>query len=149
MPCHNYLYSKSEKIMHKFLLLVFSSGIIVFLAGPVAAERPYFYPYINPFEATVMEVPSIYETDLPREVPTKIFQIKTISRSYYPRVILVQQGFDLLFGLSKAGSPAGLYHRWHRSTLQLYKNDQYAKSFLSGWLSCFLHHITNTHEFYC
>ena len=48
----------------------------LFLGLPVAAtavDRPYFYPYVNPLEATVMELPSYYNADIPDKVPTKIF----------------------------------------------------------------------------
>jgi hypothetical protein len=61
--------------MRKLFLLVLACFITGLLAGPAAAKKPYFFPYVNPFAATVMEVPPIYEAKLPEKVPTKVFQV--------------------------------------------------------------------------
>lgn len=78
--------------MRNLFLLVLACFIMGLLAGPVAAEKPYFYPYVNPFEATVMEVPSIYEAKLPAAVPTKVFRVTPFPDRKIPDVFWYDKG---------------------------------------------------------
>ncbi len=54
--------------------------------------RPYFFPYVNPFEATVMEVPSIYSAKHPAEVPTEVFRIHPFPDRKTPDVFWYDKG---------------------------------------------------------
>ncbi|RLB76918.1 MAG: alpha/beta hydrolase, partial [Deltaproteobacteria bacterium] len=72
--------------MRKMFLLALAIFIMCMLVGPAVAEKPYFFPYVNPYEATVMEVPAVYEADLPKQVPTKVFRIHPFPDRKTPKV---------------------------------------------------------------
>lgn len=91
--------------MRKLFLLVLTCFIAGLFAGPVAAEKPYFYPYINPLEATVMEVPSIYEAELPKEVPTMTFQVEPFPDRQTPDVFWYDKGLTSSLVYQKQEAP--------------------------------------------
>jgi len=91
--------------MRKLLLLILSCFVTGLLAGPITANKAYFYPYINPFEATVMEVPAIYQAQLPKEVPTKTFQIKPFPDRQTPDVFWYDKGLTFSLVYQKKEAP--------------------------------------------
>ena len=58
----------------------------------IAAGKPYFYPYVNPLEATVMELPPYYHADLPDKVPTRTFKLKVFPDRKIPKVFWYENG---------------------------------------------------------
>lgn len=78
--------------MRRMFLLVLTCFLTGLLAGPAVAEKPYFFPYVNPFEATVMETPSIYNADLPKEVPTREFKVFPFPDREIPQVFWYDKG---------------------------------------------------------
>ena len=70
-----------------------TSIVLILLLGlPAAAtavDKPYFYPYVNPLEATVMELPSFYHADIPDKVPTKTFKVYPFPEREIPKVFVM------------------------------------------------------------
>jgi len=54
--------------------------------------QPYFYPYINPFEATVMETPAYLQERLPGSVPTRVFKVYPFPKRKIPDIFWYQDG---------------------------------------------------------
>ncbi len=53
----------------------------------VAAASPsYFYPFVNPYEATVFELPAALQAPLPREIPNKEFTVTVFPDRKIPEV---------------------------------------------------------------
>ena len=76
---------------HRFI------GLALFIlvglpALAVAAGKPYFYPYVNPLEATVMELPPYYHANLPDRVPTRTIKLKVFPDRQIPRVFWYEKG---------------------------------------------------------
>jgi hypothetical protein len=62
-------------------------------AGNALAGRPaYYYPYVNPYEATVMELPSYFEVKLPKEIPTREFTLHVLPDRKIPGVFWYEDG---------------------------------------------------------
>lgn len=57
-----------------------------------AASQPYFYPFVNPYEATVLELPSAYEVQFPATVPTTEFTLKIFPKREIPDVFWYEDG---------------------------------------------------------
>ncbi|MDX2480815.1 MAG: alpha/beta hydrolase [Desulfuromusa sp.] len=73
------------------------TSIVLFLlmglpAAAIAVDKPYFYPYVNPLEATVMELPSYYQADTPDKVPTKTFKVYPFPDRQIPKVFWYEDG---------------------------------------------------------
>lgn len=91
--------------MHKISLPILVCLLTGLLAGTAHAERPYFFPYVNPYEATVMEVPSIYEAKLPEEVPTKTFLVHPFPDRKTPEVFWYDKGLTCSLVYQKHEAP--------------------------------------------
>ena len=91
--------------MRKLFLLILTCCFSGLLAVPVAAEQPYFFPYVNPFEATVMEVPSIYQAELPAEVPTKTFRVTPFPDRVTPDEFWYDKGLTCSLVYQKKEAP--------------------------------------------
>ena len=61
---------------------------------PAAAAPPqsYFYPFVNPYEATVMELPPQFEVPLPAEVPVREFTVRPFPKRDIPKVFWYEKG---------------------------------------------------------
>jgi hypothetical protein len=70
------------------------------------AEKAYFYPFVNPFEATVLPLPAAYQVTLPEEIPRKEFILKVFPHRPIPEVFWYQKG--LLCSLAAQGRKAPL-----------------------------------------
>ncbi len=76
------------------------------LPAPVqAVEKPYFYPYVNPLEATVMELPPFYQADIPKKVPTKTFTLDVFPEREIPDVFWYEDGLDCSLVAQKEKAP--------------------------------------------
>ncbi len=85
-------------------------GLVLFLmvglpALAQAVEKPYFYPYVNPLEATVMELPPFYQADIPKQVPTKIFTLDVFPEREIPEVFWYEDGLDCSLVAQKEKAP--------------------------------------------
>ena len=80
--------------------------LMVGLPDPVkAVEKPYFYPYVNPLEATVMELPPFYQADIPKKVPTKTFTLDVFPEREIPEVFWYEDGLDCSLVAQKEKAP--------------------------------------------
>ena len=71
----------------------------------MASGKPYFYPYVNPLEATVMELPPYYQADLPEKVPTRIFKLKVFPDRQIPKVFWYEKGLVCSLTYQKIKAP--------------------------------------------
>lgn len=72
-------------------LLLWSLCLTPFAA---AAPPPYFYPFVNPYEATVMELPKEFEVSLPKKVPLREFAVRPFPKRDIPEVFWYEKGLD-------------------------------------------------------
>ena len=88
--------------MKRLLLILLLSTCLSATAW--AGEEPYFFPFVNAYEATVMESPPAYEVELPKKVPTKVFKIYPFPQRKIPEVFWYQDGlrFSLVHQKNKA-----------------------------------------------
>ena len=71
----------------------------------MASGKPYFYPYVNPFEATVMELPPYYQANMPGKVPTKTFKLKVFPERQVPKVFWYENGLICSLAYQKEKAP--------------------------------------------
>lgn len=78
----------------KYRLIVWLILLRVLLAAPAgeAAEPAYFYPFVNPFEATVLPLPAAYQAKLPDTIPIKEFMLTVFPERKIPEVFWYQNG---------------------------------------------------------
>ena len=91
--------------MRKIFLPVLTFLVTCSLVGPAVAEKPYFFPFVNPYEATVMEVPAVYEAKLPEKVPTKVFRIHPFPERKTPDVFWYDKGLACSLVYQKDEAP--------------------------------------------
>jgi len=91
--------------MRKIFLPVLTFLVTCSLVSPAVAEKPYFFPYVNPYEATVMEVPAVYEAKLPEKVPTKVFRIHPFPERKTPDVFWYDKGLACSLVYQKDEAP--------------------------------------------
>ena len=91
--------------MRKMFLLALAIFIMCMLVGPAVAEKPYFFPYVNPYEATVMEVPAVYDAELPKQVPTRVFRIHPFPDRKTPKVFWYDKGLECSLVYQKKEAP--------------------------------------------
>jgi hypothetical protein len=83
--------------------------------GAAAASAPYFYPFVNPYEATVLALPQAFEAPMPAQVPTRVFTLTVFPERKIPDVFWYEKGLicslayqerraPLIFLLAGAGS---------------------------------------------
>ncbi|WP_129125755.1 alpha/beta hydrolase [Geomonas oryzae] len=75
-------------------LLVLALLMILPAAAFAAAPVPptYFYPFVNPYEATVMELPREFEVRLPSEIPVREFVVHPFPKRHIPEVFWYENG---------------------------------------------------------
>lgn len=69
--------------------------VLISLAGssfPAIANEPYSFPFSNPYEATVIEAPPLFRTDLPDKVPTTIINLKVFPKRKIPKIFWYEDG---------------------------------------------------------
>jgi hypothetical protein len=94
-----------EEIMRRWSAIILLSLLLGFPAAVIAADKPYFYPYVNPLEATVMELPSYYHADIPDKVPTKTFSLTVFPDREIPKVFWYEDGLDFSLVYQKEKAP--------------------------------------------
>lgn len=78
--------------MKRILALIFLIGCLSWTRYATASSQPYFYPFINPYEATVIELPKEFEVKLPKEVPTREFTLRVFPKREIPEVFWYEDG---------------------------------------------------------
>ena len=74
-------------------------------ATATAVDKPYFYPYVNPLEATVMELPPYYNADIPDKVPTRTFKVYPFPEREIPQVFWYEDGLVCSLNAQKKEAP--------------------------------------------
>lgn len=78
--------------MKRLLVLICLTGCLLWPRYTTAAPQSYFYPFVNPYEATVMELPKNFEVKLPEEVPTREFTLRVFPKREIPEVFWYEDG---------------------------------------------------------
>ena len=89
--------------MKRLLLVLLFSAYISTAAW--AGEEPYFFPFVNAYEATVMESPPAYEAKLPEKVPTRVFKVRPFPQRDIPEVFWYQDGLRCSLVYQKQRAP--------------------------------------------
>ena len=83
---------RKGRIMRHCLIMLLLMGIPssqLFAEGQVL---PYFYPFVNPYEATVIPLPKAYKAKLPEEIPSETFVLDVFPDRVIPDVFWYQEG---------------------------------------------------------
>jgi len=91
--------------MRRWLICITLSLLLGLPAAAIALDKPYFYPYVNPLEATVMELPSYYQADTPEKVPTKTFKVYPFPERKIPKVFWYEDGLVCSLTYQKKEAP--------------------------------------------
>jgi hypothetical protein len=94
-----------EEIMRPWLTSIVILLLLGLPAAATAVDKPYFYPYVNPLEATVMELPPYYHADIPKEVPTKTFKVYPFPEREIPKVFWYEDGLICSLTYQKKEAP--------------------------------------------
>ncbi|MDD2320116.1 MAG: alpha/beta fold hydrolase [Geobacteraceae bacterium] len=78
--------------MPRLFTLVFLVGCLCWPRNATAAPQAYFYPFVNPYEATVMELPQFFEVKLPEAVPSRRFTLPALPSREIPGVFWYEDG---------------------------------------------------------
>ena len=89
--------------MKRLLLILLVS--VYFSASAWAVREPYYFPFVDAFEATVMESPPSYVAKLPDKVPTKIFNVYPFPQREIPEVFWYQDGLRCSLVYQKKQAP--------------------------------------------
>ena len=91
--------------MRRWLTIITLTLFLGLPATAIAVDKPYFYPYVNPLEATVMELPPYYNADTPDKVPTKTFKVKPFPDRQVPKVFWYEDGLVCSLTYQKQEAP--------------------------------------------
>ena len=83
---------KKNRMMNCGLLMIL---FMTMTSSPLLAEEevlPYFYPFVNPYEATVIPLPKAYKASLPEEIPSETFLLDIFPDRVIPEVFWYQEG---------------------------------------------------------
>ncbi|WP_458250582.1 alpha/beta hydrolase [Geobacter anodireducens] len=78
--------------MKRFIVLFFLAACFPLAPNAAAAPQSYFYPFVNPYEATVMELPRNFEVRLPEKVPSREFTLKVFPDREIPPAFWYEDG---------------------------------------------------------
>lgn len=78
--------------MKRLPALIFLIGCMMWTRNAAAAPQSYFYPFVNPYEATVMELPKEFEVKLPKEIPAREFTLPVFPKRKIPEVFWYEDG---------------------------------------------------------
>jgi len=82
-------------------------GFFLLLPGQPAgaADQPYFFPYVNPYQATVLETPASFQKVLPEEVPVSEFKVYPYPDRKIPDVFWYSDGLTCSLVAQKQKAP--------------------------------------------
>lgn len=89
--------------MKRLLLILLVS--VYLSASAWAGGEPYFFPFVDPFEATVMESPPTYSAKVPKSVPTTVFKVYPFPQREIPEVFWYQDGLQCSLVYQKKQAP--------------------------------------------
>jgi pimeloyl-ACP methyl ester carboxylesterase len=78
--------------MRRLLPLALLAACLWRAPHAAAASPPYFYPFVSPYEATVMELPRWLEVSLPATVPIREFTLRVFPEREIPAVFWYEDG---------------------------------------------------------
>lgn len=68
-------------------------------------DRPYFFPYVSAYEATVMETPVSFQPQPPQKVPNRVFKVYPFPERKIPDIFWHQNGLSCALASQKARAP--------------------------------------------
>jgi hypothetical protein len=77
---------------NKLVILLFLMGSFAGKSGAEAQSPHYFFPFVNPFEATVIPLPEAYKEPLHDKIPIKTFKLDVLPDREVPDVFWYQRG---------------------------------------------------------
>lgn len=78
--------------MNRLTVLTISILCLSWTPFALAAAQPYYYPFVNPYEATVLELPKNLEVKLPEKVPTRELTVRPFPERKIPEVFWYEDG---------------------------------------------------------
>lgn len=81
--------------MKRLFIILFICLASIWLKCPFVLamqERPYFFPYVNAYEATVMETPPVFQQQVRKDVPTRVFKVYPFPKRKVPDIFWHQSG---------------------------------------------------------
>jgi pimeloyl-ACP methyl ester carboxylesterase len=98
------------------------------------ASPPYFYPFVNPYEATVFELPQALEASLPNEIPTKEFAVTVFPDRKIPEVFWYENGLVCALSAQPRKAPlvfaiAGMGSRYDTARMLKFRKMLYQAGF--------------------
>ncbi len=94
--------------MRLFLIvfgILFIDALLFSTTCVASEERPYFYPYVNPFEATVMEVPPVFQQEVHKDIPVEVFKVYPFPERTIPEIFWYQNGLTCSLNFQKSKAP--------------------------------------------
>ena len=82
-------------------LLVIPAGMVY----AAATTGAYDYPFVNAYEATVIGTPSMYQADLPKEVPVKDYRLTVFEDREIPDIFWYSEGLKFSLVRQKEHAP--------------------------------------------
>lgn len=86
--------SKATRTFSCAFAILASIGTLAADSTTQESSPPYFYPFVNPYEATVIPLPYAYQADLPDKIPSNKFELKIFPNRETPKVFWYQDGLD-------------------------------------------------------
>ena len=78
--------------MKRLFAILLLLGCLLCTRNATAAPQSYFYPFVSPYEATVMELPKDFEVMLQKAVPTREFTLRVFPKRQIPKVFWYEDG---------------------------------------------------------
>ncbi|RQW76755.1 MAG: alpha/beta hydrolase, partial [Geobacter sp.] len=91
--------------MKRLLGLALLTGCLLWTRSAMAEPQAYFYPFVNPYEATVMQLPEAFEAKLPEQVPTTEFTLRVFPKRRIPEVFWYEDGLVCTLAGQKHRAP--------------------------------------------
>ncbi len=73
--------------------------------GATSGEKPYFFPFVNPYMATVMETPPAFQAETPSRVPVREFTIHPFPDRPLPKVFWYVDGLACSLAAQQQRAP--------------------------------------------
>ncbi|VGO19784.1 alpha/beta hydrolase [Pontiella sulfatireligans] len=90
---------------YTLIAALFLTGTLTANSGTETSKHPYFFPFVNPFEATVLPLPDAYKADLVEKVPSRDFKLNVFPDREVPSVFWYQKGLKCSLTLQKKEAP--------------------------------------------
>ena len=87
------------------ILLIVAALSLAWPRVAQAAPQSYFYPFVNPYEATVMELPAYLEVKLPGKVPSREFTVHPFPGRQIPEVFWYEDGLTCTLAYQNHKAP--------------------------------------------